>query len=154
MKHGWRLFVLAAIAASGMVGCQIERSQPASQVAQTLTFGDACQAKLPDFKVWDGTAPPRAETGEVWVIVPSTDGVENTAALVNTEKAEIRYLTILAKGQRGSFLDKIEIAAQAIFPGHPNPPPPVIDPHLLVLYAQHAFEGVTLAEEDARACKQ
>ncbi|HET7503854.1 MAG TPA: hypothetical protein VFK02_22690 [Kofleriaceae bacterium] len=151
MKHGWRLFVLAAIA---MVGCQIERSQPGSQVAQSLTFEDACQARLPEFSVWDGQTPPRADQGEVWVIVPSTEGAENTAALVNTQKAFIRYLTIIPKSRRGSFLDALDLVAQAVFPGHPNPPPPVIDPHLLVFYAQHAFEGVVLAEEDARACKQ
>jgi len=149
MQRWW----IAVLVGTTLLGCQLENK---TEVASDLTVRDqedACKATLPRAVIFDGKEqPPLAEPGEVWVIVPSTKEGEMTAALVGADKASIRYLAIITRGKTGTFLDDIGNASQAVFPGHPNPPPPVIDPDLLVFYARRGLESFDLAELDTKSC--
>jgi hypothetical protein len=151
MMQRWKIVVLLG---TTLLGCQVDRTYPGSEVTQPLRFADACQATLPPSTIFDGKTLPKSEPGEIWVVVPSTQGEEMTAALVNTEKATIPFLTVIPKGMKGTFLNDLDNAAQVLFPGHPNPPPPVIDPDLLVLYAQQTAQAIDLAERAAANCKR
>ena len=149
MMQRWWIVVLVGT----LLSCQLETS---SEVASDLVRGDSgdpCKTVLPPAVIFDGKQqPPIAELGQVWVIVPSTKVGEMTAALVSADKAVITYLAILPRGTTGGFVDRLGLVAQAVFPGHPNPPPPVIDPDLLVFYARRAIDGVALAEGDIKSC--
>lgn len=149
MMQRWWIVVLVG---TSLLGCQLDRNDVASEVAQDES-GDACSAKLPPPVIFDGKQPPPiAAPGQVWVILPPTKDGDTSAALVTADKATIPYLAIIRRGLLGSFVNDLGNAAQAVFPGHPNPPPPVIDPDLLVFYARRALEGIALAEADVKSC--
>jgi hypothetical protein len=136
-----------------VVGCQLDHSEIGSELANEAS-GDPCKATLPKPVIFDGTPPPKAEAGQAWVVLPPTKDGVRTAALVTADQATIPYLAIIPRGKLGGFVDDLGDAALAVFPGHPNPPPPVIDPDLLVFFARRAIEGVELAQQDARTCSQ
>jgi hypothetical protein len=149
MQRWW----IVALAGTTLLGCQLENSSEVVSDLVRLDSGDPCKAVLPQAVIFDGKQqPPIAEAGQVWVIVPSTKVGEMTAALVSADKAAIAYLAILPRGSTGGFVDRLGLVSQAVFPGHPNPPPPVIDPDLLVFYARRALDGVALAEADLKSC--
>jgi hypothetical protein len=149
MMQRWWIVVLLGTA---LLGCQLEATSSDGASELTGNSGDPCKAILPKAVIFDGRQqPPIAAPGQIWVIVPSTEG-GMTAALVDADKAVIPYVAILRKGTTGGFVDKLGEAAQAVFPGHPNPPPPVIDPDLLVFYARRGLDGIGLAEADVKSC--
>jgi hypothetical protein len=153
MMQRWWIVMLVGLT---LVCCQLDRTEPASEVGQDIIrqddSGDACKAVLPPPVIFDGKPPPIAEPGQVWVFLPPDKNGDTSAALVTADAAKIPYLAIIPKGKLGSFFDDLGNAAQAVFPGHPNPPPPVIDPDLLVFYARRTLDAIALAEQDVKTC--
>ena len=152
MQRWWNVVLVGMT----LVGCQLERTGVPSEVGQDVIAhgdsGDPCNATLPPAVIFDGKPPPLAAPGQIWVFLPPTKNGDTYAALVTAAKSTIPYLALIPKGRLGGFFDNIGNASQAVFPGHPNPPPPV-EPGFLVFNAQRALDGIALADADFNSCK-
>jgi hypothetical protein len=149
------------IVLAGLVGlgCEVGGSQPGSEITQAVS-GGVCDAQMPAATVFTGQQLPIAGPRQVWVVTPSGIRDDMLAALVDTDAAKIVATINVPSNLLGELTKKIS-TLQAVFPGHPNPPPPVSqvtpasgspDPSWLVLVGQRAVQGLAAAAEDAQSC--
>jgi hypothetical protein len=148
MKRRWMLAVLVMGAA-----CQTTTE---SQTTQAL--GDPCGAQMPPAPVWDGTAPPLAGAGQLYIVFKPENGY-SLAALVDYENAKVPYARQVPSYKRNSFIASTQSNyAQIVTGGNPPPPPDVIDPSLvgayLVASAQRYADVPVQAAGDVASCKQ
>lgn len=132
---------------TGPQGSGLQGSGPQGNAAP-----DACSAKLPDPIVYDGSPLPATTDQDVWVILPPAATGEILAALVHTDKSTVNPAVTIPKGKLPSFVGGLGPASQAVFIGHPNPPPPVIDGRWVVFVGQRAHAIGPLADADLKTC--
>jgi hypothetical protein len=139
-----------------LLGCAIDRQPPGVELAEISSA--ACTPELPAAVAYGGQTLPIAGDPQIWVIVTATTKGDMQAALVNGAAARIDAMFVIPPSQLASFTDGVS-TNQAIFPGHPNPPPPVfapvpdrVDPAWLVFAGQHTLRQLSEARRDAEAC--
>jgi hypothetical protein len=113
---------------------------------------DACSATLPTPVVYDGSPLPDTTDDDIWVILPPSTKGEILAALVHTTKNTVGSAVTVPKGKLPSFVGGLGPASQAVFIGHPNPPPPVIDGRWLVFIGKRTLAAGPLADADLKTC--
>jgi hypothetical protein len=147
MMRRWMLAVLVAVA-----GCQTTTE---SQTTQAL--GDPCGAQMPATPVWDGSAPPNAGAGQLYIVFTPENGY-SLAALVDYQSAQVPYARYVPDGKRNGFINFTQSGyAQIVTGGNPPPPPDVIDPSHLAAYlvasAQRYADVPIQAAGDVAYCK-
>lgn len=143
----WKLGVIASLA--GSMGCQTT-TPVESETTQFL--GDACTVQAPPSPVWDGSQPPAAGAGKVYIMYAPVNGLSYTA-LVDTVNTTITYARQVPVGKRSNFLgfSQTNLAGYIVVGGNPPPPPDVIGP-TLIFAARRYFDVQPQADADAASC--
>src|SRR3954468_11511792 len=151
----WKNWWIATLGVS-LLGCAIDRQPPGAELAEVSSA--ACTPASAAAVAYRGQTLPIAGDQQIWVIVIATTKGDTQAALVNAAAARIDAMFAVPPGQLASFTGGVT-TNQAIFPGHPNPPPPVfapvsdrVDPAWLVFGGQHTQQQLSEAQRDADRC--
>jgi hypothetical protein len=140
-----------ALLGAVLVGCPTGSGKATPRSPQN-PGPDACSATLPPEVVYDGSPMPTTSDDDIWVIYPQLANGETLAALVHTSKGTVSAAVRIPQGKVPSFVGGLGPASQAVFIGHPNPPPPVIDPHEVTAIGKRTVEAFGLARADIQAC--
>lgn len=173
MMQRWRTIVLLAATSAG---CNPGRdapvapdarepaateNAPSSDAPKVAYAAGPCGAQNPGEKDWDGSPPEVALGNRIWVITApskaafaSANTGPSIAALVDADKGSVVQLLDVPHDKLPAFMG-FSLAGQVIYPGHPNPPPPVTPEILRLLAAQgqQAVFAIQKADKIAGACQ-
>lgn len=142
----WKLGVFASLLLAS--ACQ---TTPV-ETETTQFLGDPCTTPNPTFLPWDGSQPPIAGQGKVYIMYAPVNGV-SLVALVDAASSTIPYARAVPSGKRATFiaLTQTQLAGYIVVGGNPPPPPDVIGA-ILAFSAQGYLNVRPQAEGEAAQC--
>jgi hypothetical protein len=142
----WKLGVFASVVA----GAACQTTPPAESETKQL-LGDPCSVQAPPAPKWNGTPPPLAGPGQMYIMYAPVNGY-SYVALVDYQNAAIPYARQVDLGKRNTFIAATQgNYGYIVVGGNPPPPPDVIGP-TLVFEAQRYSNVHDEAGADAATC--
>lgn len=122
----FRTWMSVCVAAGLLAGCATDVQQ--STTEQGLS---SCNATMPATPYWDGSAPPKASSGQIYLAYPdpATKG-ETIGVLVDYKNQKIPWGARVKDTSQQGFLAAMDLAGQIDYGRLPPPPAPPYPPNI------------------------